>query len=461
MKLYNTLTRTKVKFKPIQPGKAGMYTCGPTVYAAAHIGNFRTFLFEDMLKRYLKLRGLEVFHLMNLTDVDDRTIKRAREEKISLRELTDNYSNKFFQDLHTLKISPADKYPRATDHIDTMIDIIDKLVERKHAYQAEDGSVYFNISTYKDYGKLVQLDFSKQRSAERITSDHYSKDNPQDFVLWKKWREEDGNIWWDSPWGKGRPGWHIECSAMSMKYLGNHFDIHCGGVDNIFPHHENEIAQSVCATENRFVNVWMHSEHLQIEESKMSKSSGKYFTVSDLIDQGFTPEALRYILLNPHYRTKVTFSTKKKQEALRIVNRIVDFKQKLEALSINPANNQSLPDVYSEFVSAMDNDLDTPKAFASFFEWLRKSNTLLDRGKLSSLEAEGGLAYINNFNAVFDLIPTDRKIPKNILNLVNRREVARKARDWSTADILRKKILSLGWLVEDTAGGPKCKEVVE
>jgi cysteinyl-tRNA synthetase len=461
MKLYNTLTRTKVLFKPIQPGKVGMYTCGPTVYAEAHIGNFRTFLFEDMLKRYLKLRGLDVFHLMNITDVDDRTIKRAREAKISLRELTDIYSDKFFKDLHTLKISPADNYPRATDHVDIMIDIIDKLIERKHAYQAKDGSVYFNISTYKDYGKLVQLDFSKQQSAKRITSDHYSKDNPQDFVLWKKWREKDGDIWWDSPWGKGRPGWHIECSAMSMKYLGNHFDIHCGGVDNIFPHHENEIAQSVCATGNQFVNIWMHSEHLQIEESKMSKSSGNYFTVSNLIDQGFTPEAIRYILLSAHYRTNVSFSTNKKQEALRIINRVVDFKHKLESLASNLLANQNLPAAYSEFVSAMDDDLDTPMAFASFFEWLRKSNVLLDQGRLSRLEAKEGLKYINNFNAVFDIIPPDKKPPQNILSLVNERETARKAQDWSTADILRKKIQSLGWMVEDTPSGPKCKEIVD
>ncbi len=267
LRFYNSLTRKKEIFKPIQGNKVGLYTCGPTVYDDAHIGNFRTFMFEDLLKRYLLFRGYDVYHVMNITDVDDKTINRAREEQKSLDVITRKYSDQFFNDVEWLKMIPANVYPKATEHIPGMIRMIEQLLKKEFAYKEDDGSVYFNIRSYPDYGRLAQIDLSAQKATERMVNDEYEKDEPQDFALWKSKKEEDGDVYWDAPWGPGRPGWHIECSAMSSQYLGEHFDIHCGGVDNMFPHHENEIAQSVCLTEKPFVNIWLHSEHLMVLSS--------------------------------------------------------------------------------------------------------------------------------------------------------------------------------------------------
>lgn len=293
---YNTLTRKKEPFKPITDGSVSMYTCGPTVYDVAHIGNFRTFMFEDLLKRVLLLSGLKVKHVMNITDVDDKTIHRARAEGISLTKLTETYIHEFHHDLKWLKMIPADEYPKATHHVDGMIQMISSLIESGHAYKEDDGSVYFKVKSYPEYGQLSRLIFDEQQSTERIESDEYSKESVQDFALWKGWKEEDGDVYWDSPWGKGRPGWHIECSSMSMEYLGDHFDIHCGGVDNMFPHHENEIAQSKCASDTKFVNMWLHSEHLMVEGGKMSKSDGNFFTINELRASGYSPENILYQL---------------------------------------------------------------------------------------------------------------------------------------------------------------------
>ena len=308
IRFYNTLTKRKEDFVPLNKGEVKIYTCGPTVYDTAHIGNFRTFIFEDLLKRYFLLKGYKVSHVMNITDVDDKTILRSIKNNIKITDLTEKYINLFFNDLKTLKIIPADVYPKATEHVDIMIDMVQKLINNGFAYKSEDKSIYFNITEFSDYGKLAKLNMAEQKTADRIARDDYSKDNPQDFVLWKAWKKEDGDVFWKSPWGKGRPGWHIECSAMSTKYLGEHFDIHCGGVDNIFPHHENEIAQSECAHDKTFVNYWLHSEHLMIDSGKMSKSLGNFYKIPDLIKMGFTPESLRYLLLNGHYRTKIEFS---------------------------------------------------------------------------------------------------------------------------------------------------------
>ena len=278
---YNTLSRKKEKFIPIEKNHVRLYTCGPTVYDSAHIGNFRTFLFEDLLKRLLLFKNYSVTHIMNITDIDDKTIRRSNEDGITLKELTHKYTDLFFSDSTWLKILPADKYPKATDHINEMIQMIQKLLDRGFAYVANDKSVFFKISNYPDYGKLIYIKSNLLQSSNRIADDEYEKDSPQDFALWKAYKPADGDVWWDSPWGKGRPGWHIECSAMSMKYLGQYFDIHCGGVDNIFPHHENEIAQSCAATSANFVKMWMHSEHLQIEGDKMSKSEGNFYRIED------------------------------------------------------------------------------------------------------------------------------------------------------------------------------------
>lgn len=456
---YNSLTRKIEIFTPIQDGKVSLYTCGPTVYDVAHIGNFRAFMFEDLLKRYLLLKDYNVTHVMNITDVDDKTIKRSIENNTPIQTLTETYTNKFFDDLKTLKILPADLYPRATEHIDLMIKMTQDLIDKKHAYITEDGSVYFSIDSFPDYGNLVHLDFTGQQSADRITSDEYTKDNPQDFVLWKAWKEEDGDVAWDSPWGKGRPGWHIECSAMSTKYLGNHFDIHCGGVDNMFPHHENEIAQSQCATGEKFVNMWMHCEYLLVDGGKMSKSLNNFYRISDLLDQGFTSETLRYILLNTHYRTALNFSLKKKHEAFQAIKRIIDISDRLNEFADDSSQGIEHPDVYQDFIRALDDDLDTPKAFAVFFQWVKRMNQKLDDGTLDTSEASSGLAFIEKFNAVFDLLPSKTEIPPNIQKLLNERKTARETKNWSLSDQLRDEILSLGWIVKDTPDGQKCDPV--
>ena len=456
-RFYNTINRKKVEFEPITPGTVKLYTCGPTVYDTAHIGNFRTFIFEDLLKRFLVFKGYEVYHVMNITDVDDKTIKRAITEEITINELTLKYTEEFMNDIKSLKILPADKYPRATDHIDEMIKMIQALEENGYAYETEDHSVYFRLDAYDSYGQLTQIDLTQQRVNERIINDEYSKDNPQDFALWKARDDDDGKIYWESPWGRGRPGWHIECSAMSIKYLGNHFDIHCGGVDNIFPHHENEIAQSVSATQEPFVNYWMHSEYLQIHGDKMSKTLGNYYKISDLISEGFTAEEIRFTLLNAHYRSKLDFSLKQKQEARTTIQRITDFQQRLLELKDSSETESSIPDEFEEFVAALDDDLDTPKAFAIFFGWIRSMNKLLDKGEFKFSQINGGLDFIEKFDDLFAIIPDAESIPQNIYDLIKKREKARLKQDWKTADKIRNQLYQEGWLVADSPSGPKVR----
>ena len=456
-RFYNTINRKKVEFEPITPGTVKLYTCGPTVYDTAHIGNFRTFIFEDLLKRFLVFKGYEVYHVMNITDVDDKTIKRAITEEITINELTLKYTEEFMNDIKSLKILPADKYPRATDHIDEMIKMIQALEENGYAYETEDHSVYFRLDAYDSYGQLTQIDLTQQRVNERIINDEYSKDNPQDFALWKARDDDDGKIYWESPWGRGRPGWHIECSAMSIKYLGNHFDIHCGGVDNIFPHHENEIAQSVSATQEPFVNYWMHSEYLQIQGDRMSKTLGNYYKISDLISEGFTAEEIRFTLLNAHYRSKLDFSLKQKQEARTTIQRITDFQQRLLELKDSSETESSIPDEFEEFVAALDDDLDTPKAFAIFFGWIRSMNKLLDRGEFKFSQINGGLDFIDKFDDLFAIIPDAESIPQNIYDLIKKREKARLKQDWKTADKIRNQLYQEGWLVADSPSGPKVR----
>ena len=456
-RFYNTINRKKVEFEPITPGTVKLYTCGPTVYDTAHIGNFRTFLFEDLLKRFLVFKGYEVYHVMNITDVDDKTIKRAITEEITINELTLKYTEEFMNDIKSLKILPADKYPRATDHIEEMIKMIQTLEENGYAYETEDHSVYFRLDAYDSYGQLTQIDLTQQRANERIINDEYSKDNPQDFALWKARDDDDGKIYWESPWGRGRPGWHIECSAMSIKYLGNHFDIHCGGVDNIFPHHENEIAQSVSATQEPFVNYWMHSEYLQIQGDKMSKTLGNYYKISDLISEGFTAEEIRFTLLSAHYRSKLDFSLKQKQEARMTIQRITDFQQRLLELKDSTQTESSIPDEFEEFVAALDDDLDTPKAFAIFFGWIRSMNKLLDRGEFKFSQINGGLDFIEKFDDLFAIIPDAESIPQNIYDLIKKREKARLKQDWKTADKIRNQLYQEGWLLADSPSGPKVR----
>ncbi|MEE8340898.1 MAG: cysteine--tRNA ligase [Candidatus Neomarinimicrobiota bacterium] len=461
IKFYNTLTKQKDEFQPITKGEVKLYTCGPTVYDTAHIGNFRTFLFEDLLKRFLLLKCYKVTHIMNLTDVDDKTILRCNTDNISIHDLTEKYIKLFFKDLQTLKIIPADSYPKATEHVTEMIAMIKKLMDNGYAYNSDDNSIYFNIEKFDRYGKLANLNSVEHKVTQRIASDDYSKDNPQDFVLWKAWKKEDGKVFWESPWGKGRPGWHIECSAMSNKYLGDNFDIHCGGVDNIFPHHENEIAQSECANNKPFVNYWLHSEHLLVESSKMSKSAGNYYKISDLIDKGFTPEALRYLLLNGHYRTNINFSVDKKHEALKVVQRINDFYERLLDLSANCDKTGVLPESYNSFEKALDDDLNTPEALAIFFEWLRNTNSQIDDDSLKDKAVIEAVNFVEKFNSVFDLLIEKSAVPTKIKDLVQKREEARKEKNWAKADSIRDQILGMGWVLEDLADGFKIKPILE
>ena len=458
---YNTLTKQKEDFKPITKGVVKLYTCGPTVYDTAHIGNFRTFLFEDLLKRFLLLKGYKVTHVMNLTDVDDKTISRSNSDNISIHDLTEKYIELFFNDLQTLKIIPADHYPKATDHVKEMIEMVERLIENGYAYKSNDNSVYFKIDKFSEYGKLTNLNLTEHKKTQQIVVDDYSKDNPQDFVLWKAWKMDDGEVSWNSPWGKGRPGWHIECSAMSTKYLGNNFDIHCGGVDNIFPHHENEIAQSECANNQKFVNYWLHSEHLLVDGRKMSKSAGNFYKIPDLIDEGFTPEALRYLLLSGHYRTNINFSIDKKHEALKVVQRINDFYKRLLDLSAKCDKTNELPTEYNSFENALDDDLNAPEALAVFFDWLRKTNTKIDSDNISNIEILSALNFIEKFNSVFDLISEKSDVPSEVTNLAKEREEARRMKDWAKADSIRDQVIELGWTIEDKPDGYILKPSLE
>ncbi|MEE8335172.1 MAG: DALR domain-containing protein, partial [Candidatus Neomarinimicrobiota bacterium] len=330
-------------------------------------------------------------------------------------------------------------------------------LDKKVAYKTRDGSVFFALARFPAYGKLARID-AKQRSTSRVESDDYDLENPRDFALWKAWKKEDGPVYWDSPWGRGRPGWHLECSAMSIKYLGNHFDIHCGGIDNLFPHHENEIAQSESATGEPFVNVWLHSEHLMVEDGKMSKSLQNFYKIEDLLETGFTPETIRYILLSAHYRKKLIFSKTKNHEASRAIKRITELKIRLEEISESKLI-QDYPQHYGAFVQALEDDLNTPKALAQFFDWIRKTNLTIDLNKLSPAAAERGLNFILAFNSVFDILPKDENIPESILNLIKEREKARKNKDWSKSDEIRDELYKKGWTVKDSSEGSTVRKI--
>ena len=453
IRFYNTLTRKKEIFKPINKGKVSLYTCGPTVYNRAHIGNFRTFIFEDVLKRVLQLVGYNVKHVMNITDVDDKTIKKAHEENKKLNKITSKYTLEFMEDLQALKILPADLFPAATDHIQNMIEMISILIENKNAYVADDGSVFFSIDSINDYGKLANLDLKRQKQTDRVAADEYTKDNPRDFALWKAWKVEDGDVFWDSPWGIGRPGWHMECSVMSTKYLGNHFDIHCGGVDNIFPHHENEIAQSCAALGTEFVNIWMHSEHLNMADEKMSKSLGNIKTIPELLDDGHSAESLRYVLISSHYRSKLSFSSNKLDDARKAVHRINDIYNRLQG-TISDGN--SFPNEYDQFIEALVDDLNTPKALGILFNYLKELNRKIDNDKLTDEESSRGILFIKKADEIFSFLKDKTVIPDEIAKLVAKRNEARKDKNWKLSDLLREELKEKGWIVEDTLDGSKC-----
>ena len=459
LQFYNSLKREKEIFQPIEKGKVGLYTCGPTVYDYAHIGNFRTFIFEDLLKRWLLHLRYDVKHVMNITDVDDKTIKKAKQMKVSLSRITDKYTQYFMEDLTWLKMIPADVYPTATESIPKMISMIERLLEKGFAYREDDGSVYFNISSFPNYGKLTQINISAQRTGDRVMEDEYDKDAPQDFALWKGWKEEDGEVVWDAPWGRGRPGWHIECSAMSSESLGDHFDIHCGGVDNMFPHHENEIAQSQCATDQPFVNFWLHSEFLMLDGGKMSKSLGNFYRISALKELGFTAENIRYQLLAGHYRSKITFSIDKKHEGDKVVQRLSDFYTRLQKMNANESSIGSMPEAYSKFRDRMNDDLDSPQALAVFFDWMKTVNGKIDKNVITDSELGEAWEFLVAFDSVFGFIRNqDFEIPDKINLLLNKRQKARDEENWVESDLIREHLKEKGWIIDDTPDGQYLKK---
>ncbi len=462
IKIFNTLTRQKEELTPIEPGKIGMYTCGPTIYDYAHIGNFRAFLFEDLLKRWLERRGFQVKHIMNLTDIDDKTIKGSQKQSKPLRQYTDFYAKAFFEDIQTLNIKPATIYPRATDHIPEMVKIIKTLMEKGYAYKGEDGSIYYNITRFPQYGKLSHLHLQELKAGARVKQDEYTKEQAQDFALWKAWTPEDGDVFWETELGKGRPGWHIECSAMSMKYLGETFDIHCGGVDNIFPHHENEIAQSEAATAKTFVHYWMHNEHLLVEGKKMAKRLGNFYTLRDLLQKGLDPLAIRYLLLSTHYRQQFNFTFEGLEAAKSAIERLANLQRRLQDAN-GKANLQKINELTQTvegcFGQAMDDDLNIAIALASLFDFVRDINNLLDANMLSKEEAQKVHQLITEFDQVLGVIPKlgEETLPLEAQDLIRKREEARKNRDWKTADTLRQLLKTMGITVEDTAQGVRWK----
>jgi len=455
---FNTLTRQKENFKPITKNEVRMYTCGPTVYDYAHIGNFRAFLFEDLLKRWLKYRGYKVTHVMNLTDVDDKTIKGSQTQHIPLKQYTEFYAKAFFEDAAILNIEPADYYPRATEHIQEMVSLIQTLLAKSYAYKGEDGSIYFAINKFPNYGKLSKIKTRDLKTGTRVKVDEYAKEEAQDFALWKAYTLEDGEVFWETPLGKGRPGWHVECSAMSMKYLGETFDIHCGGIDNMFPHHENEIAQSEAATGKQFVIYWLHNEHLQVEGQKMAKRFGNFYTLRDLLAKNCDPKVIRYLLLSTHYRQQFNFTFEGLEAAKGAIERLTNLMRRLKD-SNGKGNGEKISQLIDKvqrcFGEAMDDDLNISVALASLFDFVRDVNNLLDNNELSKAEAEKVHALLTNFDNVLGVVGKVEveTLPQEGVLLIEKREQARKAKDWKTADEIRQQLKALGIVVEDTAQG--------
>ncbi len=469
LKLFNTLSRSVQEFVPRDPDgrKVGMYCCGPTVYDVAHIGNWRTFVFGDLVRRYLEFQGYTVRHVMNVTDIDDKIIQRAREKRTSLQEFTSRYERIFFEDLKSLNCLPPHHTPRATEHIPEIIRLIQRLEQRGIAYQAADGSVYFSIEKYRAagfrYGQLAQLKLEEMRVGERVKSDEYAKETAADFALWKARTPEDGEIFWPSAWGEGRPGWHIECSAMSMKLLGASFDLHLGGEDLVFPHHEDEIAQSEGSGAQEsgqpFVKYWLHGAHLMVEGRKMAKSLGNFFTLRDLAAKGYTGREIRYLLLTAHYRETFNFTLDGLQGARASLARIDECLGKLRELARGAAAPPD-PALLERFTQALDEDLNISGGWAAVFDWVRETNRGLADHSLTPAAAASALAAWDKIDGVLGIgaLP-EVTAPAEVLALIEARQAARQARDFPRADALRDELKAKGWAVEDTPRGARARKL--
>ncbi len=457
---FNTYSRQLEEFVPLDPARRAVriYTCGPTVYNYAHIGNFRAYVFEDLLQRHLEARGYDVLRVMNLTDVDDKTIRGARAAGKRLSDFTQIYKDAFFEDLGTLRIKRAQHFPAATEpqYIARMIEMIRELEAKDIAYQAEDKSVYFRLSRFADYGKLAHLNLDELRPSGRIRNDDYEKEALGDFALWKAWDEEDGEVKWDSPWGEGRPGWHIECSAMATALLGPELDIHCGGVDNIFPHHEAEIAQSECCTGKKFVHYWLHCAHLMVEGQKMSKSLGNFYTLRDLLEKGWSGREIRHALLTVNYRLPLNFTFAGLDGSRAALARLDEWSARLaESAGTHAPEPTPLSAAREQFLAAIDDDLNISGAMGHLFVLIRDANAAMDSRELTPGQAAQLLADWQQMNSILALERDARLIPAEVVALVDQRQQVRAAKDWKKSDELRDAIAALGWVVKDTKDGPK------
>ena len=474
-RFFNTYSRELEDFRPLDPAgkRVKLYTCGPTVYNFAHIGNFRAYVFEDLLQRHLEARGFEVERVMNLTDVDDKTIRGCRQLGVRLADFTQKYKDAFFDDLGTLRVKRAQHFPAATDYVAQMIEMIRVLEQKGIAYQAEDKSLYFRLSKFPEYGKLAHLNLDELRPSGRVQSDEYEKENIGDFALWKAWDENDGDVKWDSPWGPGRPGWHIECSAMATALLGPEIDILCGGVDNIFPHHEAEIAQSESVTGKKFVNYWLHCAHLMVEGQKMSKSAGNFYTLRDLLTKGWTGREIRYALITVNYRLPLNFTFDGLAGARSALGRIDEWVARitresggrnivsdLHPLAIGQSSQlpQSCRTLFTNFFDCLDDDLNISGAMGQFFDLIRESNKRFDQVEFGSLDARCLYSAWLTINLVLDFQRGDfmaLQIPDEVAELAEARRTARNAKQFAESDRLRDAIAALGWIVKDTKEGPK------
>jgi cysteinyl-tRNA synthetase len=468
LSLYNTLSKQKEEFKPIEEGKAKVYSCGLTVYNYGHIGNFRTFVFGDLLVRYLKYKGYDVTHVMNITDVEDKTIKNSQAQGMSLKDYTEMYTKAFFEDVETLNIEKADYYPKATEHIDDMINMIEKIMEKSYAYKTEDNSVYFRVKKYKDYGKLSNLDKKqlKEGGSGRVLSDEYDRENISDFALWKGYTDKDGDVYWDSPFGKGRPGWHIECSVMSTKYLGQPFDIHIGGVDLVFPHHENEIAQSEVANGKKFVNYWVHPEHLIFKssgdsEEKMSKSLGNVLYIRDLLKEGYDGKTIRFSLMSAHYKQQLAYSKERMKEYKSRLQRYKDFIRSLQSVSSEKNKGFDVKSLiggaFKNFENYMDDNLNISGALSSMDELI--TNVYKKFDMISKDDANAVLDYLKKIDSVLGILTFEKEtLDSDIEKLIKEREEARKQKNFQKADEIRNKLQDMGIILEDTPEGTKWKK---